>query len=245
MRTIDPPDRDSWAENMVSLYAALIIDRIHFAQAVYGDGEWRCIFGMGTHNSNDEVYAPELRDGLLRTLTEPVGQWCVLWPGGAGPDARARVSEWIARHQPDIRWIPFRPICWAAVFGFAGPFFEAVRSRRVVLVGPEHMKRLPAEVVDPSAYVTVPDGSAWRVVEEMCQSVRDAVEVDDLVLFSSGMASNLAIHALWPELRGRATLFDLGSVLDPYCGVFSRRAYQDPVWQRDIMPQNLPNGGIR
>jgi len=123
--------------------------------------------------------------------------------------------------------------------GNLGPFFKAVRTRRTILVGPEHFERLPEEVIGRFTHIPVPGKTAWKVVDETCDQVLSTANTGDLVLFSSGMASGVSVHRLWPELKGQVTLWDVGAIFDPYCGVFSRKVYKTEKWQQGIMGLNL------
>lgn len=222
----------------VAVYAALIRERTPFAQASYRDGEWACMLGRDGGNVNGEQYGPDLGGMLKATLLNPVGQWCVYWPGDAGADVRAEADAWLEMHQPAVSWIPDRPIGRANERGEAGPFFAACRTRRVVVVGPAHLAGLPYGLVGEAVHVLVPDAVAWKHVDAIAAGTLDMMQPDDLVLFAAGMASNLLIHALRPACPD-ATLFDIGSHLDPYCGVYSRAVFRDPAWQRSVMPRNF------
>lgn len=231
---------EGWCELAVATYAAMVADRVHFAQAAYRDGEWYCMLGFGGGNINGERYDPELGALLRRTLLEPVGQWCVFWwpHPRMGVKAREGALRWLEEHQPDVRWIPDRPIGRANQEGKAAPFWRACRTRRVIVVGPQHLA--PLDLFPVAAHIVVPDGTAWKEADRICNEVRAQVLTDDLVLFAAGMASNLMIHRLWPDLRGRATLYDIGAALDPYVGVFSRGSFREPGWRENVMPRNLP-----
>jgi hypothetical protein len=229
----------NWAELSTATYAALFRDRAHFAQASYRDGEWYCMLGHKGENCNGERYDPALGELLRRSLLEPVGQWCVFWfpHPTKGVRIREKALLWLATHEPQVSWIPDRPVGMASIQGLARPIFQAMRTRRIILVGPQHLARL--ELFD-FQHVIVPDATAWREIDRITAEVRSRIRRDDLVLFASGMATNVMIHRLWPDFRGRATLYDIGAALDPYVGVFSRGEYQAEHWQRDIMPRNLP-----
>jgi len=229
------PDR-KWYTEAVHLYALIIAERMHFAQANYGDGEWGCLLGHEGENSQGEVYNPVLRDALRETLLQPVGQWCGVNPG---EKLRAEVQAWVRDNGVRVKWL-FKEILSAAnVHGHLAPFLQAVRTRSVILVAPAHLADLPEHVIGRHRYVGVPDHTAWQVVDETFHAVLEVIQPDDLVLFASGMATNLSIYRLWPELQHTATLLDIGAILDPYVGVFSRKNYRPPEWQRDKMPLNL------
>jgi hypothetical protein len=231
-----------WAELAISVYAGMIEDRHHFAQASYRDGQWYFMLDKPGTNINGESYAPELGAALRKTLLEPVGQWCVFWwpHPTIGNGIRREALAWLARHKPPVRWIPDRPVGKAMHYGLAAPFFRACRTRRVVLVGPGHLAGLDLFPVE--RHIVCPDGTAWREVDRLAAEVMSAHQPDDLVLFAAGHASNLLIHRLWPDLKGRATLFDIGASLDPFVGIYSRGEFREPDWVANVLPLNHPDG---
>jgi hypothetical protein len=105
-------------------------------------------------------------------------------------------------------------------------------------VGPKHFEHL--DVIGDFTHIEVTDNRAYEEIDWTCDQLRDTIKDGDLVLFSSGMASPVSIWRLWPEFRGRVTLWDVGAIFDPYCGVYSRKTYAKDEWQRDVMPKNLP-----
>lgn len=237
------PERDAWIENVVAVYVALLRDQIPFGQVVYGDGEWTNILGTATveKNAQGERYCDELGAALRRTLLDPVGLWGVLWPGRAGTKTYAAAYRWIAENRPAISWVPFRPISWAAVAGLAAPFFAAVRERSVVLVGPEHLRALPNRLFEPDAFVEVPLDNAWESYQRLAVEIWDTLAPGDLVLVAAGQATNLIAWELRRSRRDEgATLFDIGSALDPFVGVYSRRVHRDESWQDSVLPRNYP-----
>lgn len=231
---------EDWCDLAVATYAAMIEDRMHFAQAAYRDGEWYCILGRAGGNINGETYDPELGALLRRTLTEPVGQWCCFWwdHPKIGHAAKRGALAWLAEHKPDVRWIPDRPIGRANQEGKAAPFWTACRTRRVVVVGPEHIGRLA--LLDVADHIVVPERVAWKHADRLCEETLAALQPDDLVLLAAGMASNVIIWKLWPEVRGTVTLYDIGAALDPYCGVLSRGSFRELGWRERVMPRNIP-----
>lgn len=229
----------SWEDVTVGVYAALIRSRIHFAQAAYRDGEWHCILGTRGGNCNGEKYSPELGAMLRDTLLRPVGQWCVFWwsHDSKGRRVRKGALKWLDEHRPPVSWIADRPIGRAMEAGRAAPFWRAVAERRVVLVGPKHLARQDLLRVD--SHIVVPDGTAWKHLDEICGNIRGELHGDPIVLFASGMASNVMIHRLWSE-RPAATLYDIGAALDPYAGVFSRGEYASVDWRANRKELNRP-----
>lgn len=240
MKILTPPDNDwRWFIHVTRLYAAMVYNRVHFAEASYGDGEWYCILGYEGATSNGQVYEPWLGEMLRSTLLEPVGQWFSYFGDPARNPLRVESDQWLKDNGVDVVWFARRPLPAANCHGLLGPFFEAVRTRRTILVGPRHLERLPPEVIGNFKHIPVTDNRAYEEIDETCDRVLDIVRHDDLVCFSSGLASGVSIHRLWPELQGQVTLWDVGAIWDPYCGVYSRKNYAKKEWQRDVMPRNL------
>lgn len=223
--------RTDWVDATVALYAAMLRDCHQFAQTAYGDGEWRCILGeYPDFNVNGEDFSPFLGSALARTLMEPAGQWCVFWPADppVATGIRGRALEWLNEHRPPVQWLPFRPLNWASREGQAGPIWEALHTRRVILVGPEHLKRVPGDVLDPFIHIETPNPGASDVWLDLALEAGDHVRDEDVVLVCAGMASNLIVHELCERHGPLATFWDIGSTLDPYAGVLSRSGYTEP-----------------
>lgn len=242
-----PPTSDwRWFVHLTRLYAGLVHSRTHFAEASYGDGEWRCILGYEGFTARRQEYNPALRADLIRTLMKPTGQWCCYWgsesKGGEAGRLRRECDEWLREHRPPVVWLARRALPAANCHGMLWPVFQACRNRRVLLVGPKHFERLGDGVVGKHLHLPVHGQAAWREVEATCRDLGKIVEDGDadLVLFSAGMAAPVMVHQLWGEYHKRATFWDVGAVLDPYCGVYERKNYRLPEWQRDVMPLNVP-----
>ena len=221
-------------------YAKLIRDRTHFAQANYGDGEWACLMDREGTNCDGTTYTPELAAALRETLLEPCGMWCGTNPGNPETKPlRAQAEAWVVANKVNVPWRKKEILPSANVNGELRPFLDAVRTRRVIVVGPEHLKHLPPHVIGPHTLIQVPNETAWKVVDQTVKRVLDVIRPDDLVLFASGMATNLAIHKLWPGLRDTVTLLDVGALLDPYVGVYSRNGYRKESFQTVGIKKNL------
>jgi len=232
---------DDWWVHSLRIYSAMIASGVHFAEACYGDGEWKCILGYpgGTQRGTEQLYEKWLGRALADTLINPAGQWCIYLHAPRNPKLEREAAQWVRDHDIDVIWFSSR--CLTAAFGRgeADVFFKACRGRRVILVGPEHLKRLPQEVLGHAHHVQVTLTRAYEEVDATCKAVLSLAEPGDIVLFASGFASNLAIHRLCPDLLGKVTLWDVGAIFDPLCGVYSRRGYKKRTWQENVMPRNL------
>lgn len=228
---------------MIDEYVRLLERREHFAQAAYRDGEWKAILGYVGANVDGTDYDRELGAALAHTLLAPVGQWCAFWPGDSQPHVHKEARAWLQTHAPDVVVLNDCAIRRANETGRARPFFAAVRERSVVLVGGDHLGRAHeavARVIGSHTFYRVHPTSSWTEADRAASAVIDLVgHGADLVLFAAGMGSNLMIHRLWPSVKDRATLLDVGAILDPYAGRLSRRVYRDPAWKTGPMLANL------
>ena len=238
-----PPTEDwPWYLHLTRLYAAMILDGHHFAEASYGDGEWFCILGYQGKTARGQEYNPKLRADLTRTLMEPTGQWCCYWGHPTHQKLRTECDAWLRENQPPVIWFARRALPAANCHGELWPLFRALKTRKVILVGPKHHSKLSDDVIGkPVARIELHATDAWRQVDEVCKRVTEAMDETgaDCVLFSAGMAAPVMIHKLWGQNRRAATFWDIGAILDPYCGVFSRKNYKLTEWQENVMPRNL------
>jgi len=225
-----------WFTGGVELYTQMIRTRIHFAQANYGDGEFSCLLGKAGRNVNGEVYEPELAEALRDTLLEPAGHWCGYNPGRK---LEEEVYRWLMVNDVEVPWVWKETLSAANVNGQLGPFFRAANERRIVVVGPEHMISLPPELLGNFLHIRIPNSTAWKEADELADEVFRKAERDDLVLFAAGMASNLIIWRLWPRVRGNVTLLDVGAILDPYAGRFTRKGYRKPEFRETNLERNF------
>ena len=224
-------------------YVRLIRNREHFAQAAYRDGEWKAILGYIGSNVDGTDYHRDLGAALAQTLTEPVGQWCAFWPGDSQPHVHKEARGWLREHAPDVVVLADCMVRRANEAGLARPFFDAVRERSDVLVGGPHLARGRSALealIGPHSFVQVHPQASWRDTDDVVPVLLSLVgDGADLVLFAAGMGSNLMVHRLWPAVRDRATLLDVGAILDPYVGRMSRSVYRDPAWREGPQLANL------
>jgi len=205
-----------------------------FTQANYGDGEWSCILGRTGINNQGDIYTPELQGALSETLTAPRFSFFGTNPGAAFWN---EAWEWCARNWVIVPWVHKEMLPSANVRGHLGPFIRALQHRSICLVGPPHLWPAICDIFPGAEFVEVPLPGASATV---AQTVEDVWEVclngrADVVLFSSGMATNVTMHALMPRVgMSGITMMDCGAIWDPYVGVHSRWRYALPEAQRLI-----------
>ena len=221
-------------------YVDLINEGIPFAQANYGDGEWACILGMSGGNCNGEKYTPLVQEALIDTIKNPPPGH--MWYGSnGGKKLESTIRGWLMdRGFTQRAWVYKEIISGANANGKLAPFIKAVRNRRTILVGPEHLVNTElTKIWNINGFVKVPISDAMLAFDRTVE--RSMVQIDkvdpELVLVCSGMAANPLITKL--ARMKTMIIIDMGATLDPYAGVWSRNAYRKEEFQKNVFSKNI------
>lgn len=191
----------------------------HFVR--YGDGEFNALLGVQGENCDGHQYFSGLRIALLRTLQYPHS---LPYHYAIGPRARSsmrqQVEPWLAKNARAVHWYDSEVFLHASLTGTLAPLVNALRTRRVALVGPAHLAKLPNW--QPDLHIVSPLKNAWLTYKSLAEQVRATLaQPIDVILFSAGMTSKVLLYEHAPHAR-QTCLWDTGSVFDMYCGVHSR-----------------------
>lgn len=206
-----------------------------FSFARYGDGTFLSLMGAeglncdGARVSIDQ--ADELTASLLdNTITHGIGDLAM----GIG------AGKWLDSQGIDIEWFDCNVMFTASLRGKLLPFVKWLRKRKVVLVGPSHLRRMKGfPVLD---FVETHPTQAFDQIEEL-QVITEYVvtrEIADTVLISAGPAAPplvSRIHHNFPYLN----VIDTGSVWDAFVGILSRKVHRKMGMRqiRDLGKQNF------
>lgn len=202
-------------------------DRVVFSR--WGDGEWSSLLGK-VHGVNcDGVrYTRRLAESLSLVL-EGRPPYTLALQGLArrqfGPELEAWLGE---RGLGSLAWADADIFYRASRRTHLRELFDALHTRRTVVVGPTHLRQLAARF-PVCAFVEVPTQTAFEDRERIIQETHAAMVTHkpDLVSLSAGPAAKVILDRLVREEEKRGTpgpsIIDFGSVWDPYCGVLSRK----------------------
>jgi len=196
----------------------------------YGDGELNAMFwcgrkkGGGRTKNGDfhTLRSPELRRLLKKSITQPgaaQNYYRSLWLDQNGRPRERLARDHLSTVSPEgVTWWNALAIQAALNAGRGHAFFQAMRGqeRPIVLVGPEHLRKVnKAGCFNYAKFVQVPYRRAFFARERI---VEDALEVEGPALYSvhAGPASPVIAWMLWKERGDVATVLDLGSILDGY-----------------------------
>jgi hypothetical protein len=197
----------------------------------WGDGEWASVLGHGGANCDGQPYTAGLRDGLIGVLKDSPDYHLGMQRFAKKRHGEA-IGKWLAWEAPGIvRWLDADLFHTASRRDEMQSIFEAIATRRVLLVGPIRLSALEAyfpfehHVVVPAARC-FDSFASWSE-----QAVRLAKGMDrPLVAISAGMPANLLVHRLAREVPD-ATSIDFGSVWEPYVG-HANRSYHAKILER-------------
>lgn len=205
----------------LSFFVDALNENHPFGFARYGDGEWSALLGARGANCDGQVYSSELGADLERTLLERRDYFYAIGPKAMHKELGQRVEQWLVDHAPRLIWYDTEVFLNASLMGELRPFVNALRRKRVLLVGPPHLARLKA--LNAIGLVVTPDRNAYAEKARLEIEILKQAELADVILFSAGPAAKVMLYDLYPQLKTTHTLIDCGSLWDVYCGVNSRR----------------------
>lgn len=211
----------------IEQFVGFIENKPGFSFARLSDGGFFCMQGRKGQNCDGVVYTKEQADSLLSAILDPN-----ITHGITSIALHvARAAEWLYEKNIDITWYDADVMNKASDSGTLLPFVEALRRRKNVICGPSHLKALRGF---PVAYFVECHGSqAFEEVDELEAEISYRVEREnaDTVLLSAGQGASPTLvsrlHQLYPQL----TVIDVGSLWDPYVGVFSRSGHKKRGWE--------------
>lgn len=189
-----------------------------FSFARYGDGEWNAIYGKQGANCDGHEYFKDLGANLKYAVENQIGVNNVIMGLQPLTIASDRINQ-IEKDFPNIDWVDADCIHNASIDGKLELLFTAIWERDCTLVGPNHLKNIAEK--NGFDFIEIPSINCWNEYERISNSISEQLDsgFDRVVLLCASMISEVIIH----EFHDEATFIDLGSVLDPYCGVKSRR----------------------
>jgi hypothetical protein len=196
----------------------LICDKLRnrepFSFARFGDGEFNAIYGKKGANCDGHEYFPDMGKRLRQVLESKPNYIVGLQPLTLASERWQQIQQ----DFPGIDWVDADSIHNASIDGRLTELFEAELGMDQIVVGPSHLRK-----VSPY-FIEVPPVNCWthfwQTVDNIMHELIYSKKGMACVSLCASMMSEVIIH----EFRHSGhTFIDLGSVLDPYAGVKSRR----------------------
>lgn len=182
----------------------------------WGDGEWNCLLGKQGMNCDRHIYFDDLGK-RLKSILESSPQYYL----GLQNLAKRQRPELIEKYTKDynLSWVASDIFHHANAKGDIVHLVNVLRGLDVLLVGGNHLR----DFNKSWRFIEIPRVNCWLSYGETKNKLDVAIKDNTVVLFCASMMTNVLID----DFHGRGTLIDLGSVLDPYCGVISRTYHKN------------------
>jgi hypothetical protein len=200
----------------------------------YGDGEFMCllqeIHGRKARATNCDRhdYTLPLALDLLKTLKAPVEG---LHYGMQKPKFLASLMgitefeavAFVDKLAPKVSWFHGDVLHQASIAGELAPFLKAFLARGPVLVGPPIFKKLDMRVKrEVAAHIEIPALNCFEAKQAIKAAIWKSYKGGRRTFsVSASMAAKAIIHEMLPVMPD-ASLLDLGSLWDVFCGAPSR-----------------------
>ena len=125
----------------------------------------------------------------------------------------------------DLRWYTSDVFHHGAIYDGMQDILDAVNTRKVLIVGPPHMKKLRKNGLKYWGFVEVPPKNNYLVLDETYRAILSKVEGEKeplLISLSASMPAEILADRLYDRIGKQHTIIDFGSLWDPLVGVESR-----------------------
>jgi hypothetical protein len=203
-----------------------------FAFSRWGDGEWRSVLGKTTgQNCDGHQFYKALGVDLANVLRGRPEYMLGMQSFGLKMYPK-QIPRWLqAEDLDDLTWYNADVFHYASIKDRLMDIVEALKGRHLVVVGPDHLKRLKPDYLDYESFVDVPPKNAYLAKDRIVRDIKAAVDGCDgkrvMVSLSAGMPAEIILDDLYKKLIGKGhSIVDFGSLWDPLVGVNSRRYHR-------------------
>jgi hypothetical protein len=204
---------EHWADTYRTVIENLINKKV-FKFARYGDGEIYCMKSKQGQNCDNHIYFPDLGSALRQTIQQEPEYMVGIQPLSIShipEDVNNYFGHFVKLYNADI-------LHNASIEGHLFKFINALKGRYIILVGPSHL----ASFFPNCVHIVIPSVNCWvqhEAVKHQIEFHTDGIN-NAVVLLAASMMSEVLINNFEHYDH---TFIDIGSVLDPYVGVKSRK----------------------
>tara|TARA_B100000745_G_scaffold235318_1_gene158652 strand:+ start:772 stop:1530 length:759 start_codon:yes stop_codon:yes gene_type:complete len=201
-----------------------------FTFSRWGDGEWQAIAGARSRSNRDgHRYFPEMGKELRQILLEQP-DYVMGMQGLALRVMGDKINTQVKAAGLDyVDWVDSDVFHQAALNGHLYCVVNAVNTRKVLLVGPPHLRKVNTNTNLPLHYwefVEVSPKNAYldieRVIGDIEQILAEYKGKEPLCIsVSASLPAGIILHRIYPLTKGRHTVIDFGCLWDPLAGVIT------------------------
>lgn len=205
-------------------YINRMVHKRYFSFVRYGDGEWKALTKEKRQNGRAQWISAKLHNRMNRSFLDcpKNGIYFGLQANIIrNPDL---AQKYLRKHHLKIAWVDADVFHHASRDGVLFPLIRQLRKMRVVIIGPDFLRRRSKKIVKYKKFISVPPTNAYGSYQSIIDEIRLAHnKLGDGVVysFSTGPTSEMVIQDLFPEIP-KNFLIDFGSLWDIFCGHRSR-----------------------
>lgn len=202
-----------------------------FHLARYNDGEWLVMLQIGSdyqntlkRNNHNHEQVQEIAQKLLKIMDgNPDYYIGVDSTTRAGYGLVASIRDKFKKRLEAIKHLLYGDLFNAATVRFGiNCLLDPLRTRYVISVGPVFMRELQIA----QQHITVPYTDCWTATEFIKNQVDAAINRglahNPVVIYSCSFLAKLLVDINYHKFGNKITQMDIGSCIDPWCGVISR-----------------------
>lgn len=218
-----------------------MMDRIkngdNFHVARYNDGEWVFLLRIPPHyesclrdNSHSDAEVYPIAQKLLSIISSKPPYYI-----GIDSNTRALRGLIVNKISEYKKLIEGLDLIYGDIFNAAtirhgiSALLQPLSQRTVISVGPDYMQRLGVA----RHHIETPRTNCWsqadRLWDQLHAVLQQTIHLNPVVIYSCSMLAKLLLHQAYTEYGNRMTNLDIGSCIDPWCGIISRPWHQDLV----------------
>jgi hypothetical protein len=230
-------------ENSLSVkdIVKMIDHNIHFSFSRWGDGEFHAILRTAaTENCDGHRIDAELGEALGKILTDRNSYMFGILNITKKVHGESLLEYLKSVGLEDMVWYDGDCLLNASCIGELYPFIESIRKKKVIYVGPDYMNNLGRVFPNGYSYFEVPRVDAFYDRYELTFKLMDKIGAvgPDVILFSAGFVTKYMIDFLYMYYGKYLSMIDMGSIMDPYVGMYNRTHSKYKDWSK-LMPINL------
>jgi len=199
-----------------------------FTFSRWGDGEWRALLRKnkpGARNCDGHQFFPEMGNELRKVLIDKPPYLLGMQNFSKRLYGTAIDRFLTENNLTDLKWVNADVFHYGVIYGDRKGIVDTVKARKLLIVGPPHLKSLNKSGLPYWDYVPVAPRDCYlnlrdtfRQVVAKAESQKDPL----LISISASMPAEILCDMLFKRFGDKHTIVDFGSLWDPLVGKLSR-----------------------
>lgn len=216
------PDFSNARKNF-TFFKNLIEKNQHFSFVRYNDGE------IGLVLKTEPVYSTIIRKWGPQMSLEGEKLWSILnkplkyYVGVCPYYLRDKEELFFSSINENLNLVNSHPFHHLTIDEFKD-FLSLLKTKNTIIIGPDYLKKLDFYI----EHIVTPIEFVWEFIDDIETKIMSVIQKYDdvIIVYSASIATNMLIDRLYDKLGEKITQIDIGSNLDPYCGVSSRSGHK-------------------